>query len=480
MRGESSAVSRVLVVDDDAGVRFTLREMLRSLSGVEVEQAEDGEAALEKLAARPFELVITDLRMPRMDGMELVRRVSAVPHAPRIIVITAHGSERFAVEAVKAGAYDYFRKPFDVDELLAVVTRALESVRLRHENERLTGELNLSRSMVFSSEPMGRLAQLVQRAGSRDVTVLITGESGTGKERVAEALVRASPRANGPYLRFNCAALTEELAEAELFGHSKGAFTGAHRVRPGLFREADGGTLLLDEVGELASPLQAKLLRVLQEGEVRPVGEDRPVKVDVRILAATHRDLRKRAVEGQFREDLYYRLNVVQLRVPPLRERPEDIPVLARMFLDRFSDRFHTGPLKIPEGFVDRLMALPWPGNVRELENTLESLVALSSDGELDLSLLPTSEPRSAGAASTGPVAEGARSEEGESTPTGMGLKERVEAYERGLVLDALRIEGGNRSGAARRLGIGRATLHDKLRKYGLDSAPDEGGEGRG
>ncbi len=472
--------SRVLVVDDDAGVRFTLRETLKSVPGVEVDVAEDGVVALEKLAAAgPYELVITDLRMPRLDGLELVKRVRGMPQAPRVIVITAHGSERFAVEAVKAGAYDYFRKPFDVDELLAVVSRALEAVRLRDENERLAGELNLSRSLVFASEAMRRLAQLVQRAGSRDVTVLITGESGTGKERVAEALVRASPRAKGPYLRFNCAALTEELAEAELFGHARGAFTGAHRERPGLFREADGGTLLLDEVGELAPPLQAKLLRVLQEGEVRPVGEDRPVKVDVRILAATHRDLRRRAAEGAFREDLYYRLNVVQLRVPPLRERPEDIPVLARMFLDRFSDRFHTGPLKVPEGFFEKLRALPWPGNVRELENTLESLVALSSEGELDLGLLPVPEAPAAGeggvpvvVASTGGSA-GAEPVDG---LPGAGLKERVEAYERGLILDALRIAGGNRSEASRRLGIGRATLHDKLRKYGLDGTPgDEG-----
>ncbi|MFP2931348.1 sigma-54-dependent transcriptional regulator [Pyxidicoccus sp. 3LG] len=475
--GDADASSNVLVVDDDAGVRFTLRETLRSLPGVSVDVAEDGEAALEKLASRSYELVITDLRMPRLDGLGLVKRLHGQPGAPRIIVVTAHGSERFAVEAMKAGAYDYFRKPFDVDELLAVVSRALEAVRLRDENERLAGELNLSRSLVFASEPMRRLAQLVQRAGSRDVTVLITGESGTGKERVAEALVRASPRANRPYLRFNCAALTEELAEAELFGHSKGAFTGAHRVRQGLFREADGGTLLLDEVGELAPPLQAKLLRVLQEGEVRPVGEDRPVKVDVRILAATHRDLRRRAAEGTFREDLYYRLNVVQLRVPPLRERPEDIPVLARMFLDRFSDRFHTGALQIPDGFFEKLRALPWPGNVRELENTLESLVALSSEGVLDLGLLPV--PDGQGASPAVASASGATAEPPDSLP-GAGLKERVEAYERGLILDALRIAEGNRSEAARRLGIGRATLHDKLRKYGLDGGPEEGGEGRG
>jgi DNA-binding NtrC family response regulator len=468
---------RVLVVDDDAGVRYTLKETLATLPGVEVDEAADGEIALQRLAAQACDLVITDLRMPRMDGLELVRRLQGMPHPPRVIVITAHGSERYAVEAMKAGAYDYFRKPFDVDELLAVVGRALEAVRLRRDNERLAGELNLSRSLVFASEAMSRLAQLVQRAGPRDVTVLITGESGTGKERVAEALVRASPRAGRPYLRFNCAALTPELAEAELFGHARGAFTGAHRERPGLFREADGGTLLLDEVGELALPLQAKLLRVLQEGEVRPVGEDRALKVDVRIVAATHRDLRKLASEGRFREDLYYRLNVVHLRVPPLRERPEDIPVLARMFLDRFSDRFHTGPLKIPPSFFERLLAWPWPGNVRELENTLESLVALSNEGELDLGLLPTPEPSAtlaAGTSAAEPVAKEPGHEDGRG---GMGLKERVEAYERGLILDALRLSGGNRSEAARRLGIGRATLHDKLRKYGLEVPSPSSGE---
>jgi two-component system response regulator HydG len=471
----------VLVVDDEAGVRFMLRETLRSAAGVEVEEAVDGVEALERLAASPCDLVVTDLRMPRMDGLELVRRLAGQPHAPRVIVITAHGSERFAVEAMKAGAYDYFRKPFEMDELLAVVGRALEAVRLRRDNERLEGELNLSRSLVFVSEAMSRLAQLVQRAGPRDVTVLLTGESGTGKERVAEALVRASPRAGRPYLRFNCAALTEELAEAELFGHAKGAFTGAHRERPGLFREADGGTLLLDEVGELALPLQAKLLRVLQEGEVRPVGQDKPVKVDVRILAATHRDLRKLAAEGRFREDLYYRLNVVHLRVPALRERPEDIPVLARMFLERFGSRFHTGPLKVPPGFFERLRELPWPGNVRELENTLESLVALSSEGELDLGLLPGSEGAApAGGPSASEPAAAAEPEGAPAdAPAGAGLKERVEAYERGLILDALRLSAGNRSEAARRLGIGRATLHDKLRKYGLD-APPSPGEDRG
>jgi len=300
--------------------------------------------------------------MPRMDGMELLRRIKDGPSAPVVVMITAHGSERQAVEAMKVGAFDYFRKPFEPDELLAVVRRALESATLRADNERLAGELNLARTMVFESAAMSRLAVLVQRVAPRDVTVLITGESGTGKERVAEALVRASSRKDAPYVRFNCAAITPELAEAELFGHTKGAFTGAHRTRAGLFREASSGTLLLDEIGEMDLRTQARLLRVLQEGEVRPVGEDRPVPIDVRIVAATHRDLPKLVGEGRFREDLYYRLHVVQLCVPPLRERPEDVPVLFRHFIERYAERFATGPLRVPAGLIERLTAYRWYG----------------------------------------------------------------------------------------------------------------------
>jgi DNA-binding NtrC family response regulator len=440
--------ARVLVVDDDAGVRYTLREILCS-EGLTVDEAPDGEAALRQFEASPAPLVITDLRMPGMDGMEVLRRLLGRAPAPRVVIITAHGSERHAVEAMKAGAWDYFRKPFENEELLAVVRRALEAVRLASENERLAGELALAGSMVFASGAMRRLAQLVARVAPRDVTVLVTGESGTGKERVAEALWRASRRAARPFLRFNCAALTPELAEAELFGHARGAFTGAVRSRPGLFGEADGGTILLDEVGELAPEAQAKLLRVLQEGEVRPLGEDRPRRVDVRVLASTHRDLREQVARGAFREDLFYRLDVVTLRVPPLRERPEDVPVLARHFFDRFAERF--GVKKVPpsDELIQRLASRPWPGNVRELENAIESLVALSPEGELDLGLLPRGEGPGAGAPSA-------------------SLRQRVEAYERGLVVEALRAARNNRSEAARALGISRVTLHDKLRKYGL------------
>ncbi len=437
--------ARVLVVDDDAGVRYTVREILES-AGLEVDAVESAEQGLGRMALTRYDLVITDLLMPGMDGLALLRAIQKEGRPPRVILITAHGNERTAVEAMKAGAWDYFKKPFEVEELLAVVERAVEAVRLTRDNERLAGERSLGRTMVFASPSMSQLAVLVQRVAPRNVTVLIAGESGTGKERVAEAIVAASARADRPFVKFNCAALTPELAEAELFGHSRGAFTGAVRARPGLFGEADGGTLLLDEIGELDLGTQARLLRVLQEGEVRPVGEERPRKVDVRILAATHRDLKEMVARGQFREDLYYRLNVVNLRVPPLRERPEDVPVLFRAFLTRFAERFGTGPIRVGPELVDRLRGYPWPGNVRELLNTVESLVALSVDGELDVALFP-----------------------GESGgPPPLGLRERVDAYERGLLVEAMRAAGGNQAEAARQLGVPRVTLHDKLKKYGM------------
>lgn len=434
----------VLVVDDDDAVRFTVREVLQD-AGLAVVEASEGRAALRVLdGPEPVHVVITDLRMPGMGGMALLEALRG--HPVKVVVITAFGDERAAVAAMKAGAWDYFRKPFDIDELLTVVQRATEAVRLADQVERLAGELNLARSMVFVSAGMARVARLVQRLGPREVSVLITGESGTGKERVCDALVRASARADGPFVRFNCASLGPDLAEAELFGHARGAFTGAVRARTGLFREADGGTILLDEVGELAPVVQARLLRVLQSGEVRPVGEDRPVAVDVRLLAATHRDLSQMVSDSTFREDLYYRLKVVHLQVPPLRERPEDIPVLARHFLALAAERFGVGHLREPEDLMPRLVARPWPGNVRELQNACEMMVALS-DGALDPDLL----------------------DEGAPTPAPTGsLRERVDGFEKVLLTEALEASGGNKAAAARALGIGRVTLYEKLARHGL------------
>ena len=455
---------RALVVDDDPGVRYTLVGVLEDLD-VEVLAAEQGKQALALLEREVVDLIITDLRMPEIDGMQLLAELRQRSEAGllagplgKIIMITAHGSERLAVEAMKAGAHDYFRKPFEVDELSLVLERALASARLAADHERLISERGLARELVFESAAMSRLAVLVHRVAPRDVSVLITGESGTGKERIADAIVAGSRRAERPFVRFNCAAMTPELAEAELFGHAKGAFTGAQRRRNGLFREAEGGTILLDEVGELDPSIQAKLLRVLQEGEVRPVGEDQPIAIDVRVLAATHRDLAARVREGKFREDLYYRLKVVELPVPALRERPEDIVPLARHFLRRSTARFGVS-LREPAELLPRLLALSWPGNVRQLENAIESLVALSDEGVLDLDLLPEAE----GAAPRREV-EGI---EGQGSL--LSLKQKLEGYERGLLISALEAAQGKRSEAAKALQIGRATLHDKLRKYGLE-----------
>ena len=437
-----------LVVDDDASVRYTLRAYLEE-AGFQVDEAEDGVVGLARIEELSPALVITDLRMPRLDGMGLLGKLAERTGVkPLVVMLTAQGSERHAVEAMKLGAFDYFKKPFEPETLRQAIERAKRVAELTVGKERAEAERNLGRSLVFESAAMGKLALLVQRVGPRDVTVLITGESGTGKERVAEAIVRASARATKPFVRFNCAAITPDLAEAELFGHAKGAFTGAHRARIGLFREAHGGTLLLDEIGEMDARTQAKLLRVLQEGEVRPVGEERAVPIDVRIIAATHRNLADLVEKGAFREDLLYRLKVVQLAVPPLRERPEDIALLFQHFLTRAVSRFGTGALTIPPSVLPRLSAHRWPGNVRELENAVESVVALSSEGTIDPELLP------------GPAM---------SEAPAVGLKERMDAYERGILVAMLRECGQNRTEAARRLAIGRATLHEKLHKHGLE-----------
>jgi two-component system response regulator AtoC len=435
-------MAKVLLVDDEPGVLYTLQEVLTE-HGDEVVTATSGAQALERLEG--VEAVVTDLVMPGMDGLELLRAVRERDAALPVIVLTAQGSERAAVSAMKAGAHDYLRKPFDVDEVGLAVERAAEAYRLRGQRQRLEVEHALGRPIIGDSPALRRALDAAMRLAGRDVTVLIRGETGTGKELIASLLHFRSPRAAGPLVRFNCAALPADLAESELFGHARGAFTGATQAHRGYFAQAHGGTLVLDEVGELPATVQAKLLRALQEGEIQPVGASRVERVDARIVACTHRDLAAEARAGRFREDLYYRLAVVELAVPPLRERREDIAPLAEAFARRSAGRFGLEGVRLTPELLESLRARDWPGNVRELENTVTRLVALS-DG--------------------GPIGAEAPARPGPAEP--LSLREQLAAFERDLLERTLADCGGNQSEAARRLRVSRVTLIDKLKRHGL------------
>src|SRR6266481_1275282 len=374
-------MSRVLLVDDEPALLFTLSQLLKS-RGLEPVLAHSAKEALAKLDG--VDGVVTDYSMPDMDGVQLVQAIHERDDSLPVVMLTAHGSERIAVRAMKSGAYEYVTKPFDIDEISLVLDRALEARALRVENRRLTAERALGRAIVGDSPPMRRLLEAVNRVGSKDITVLLRGDTGTGKELIASLIHAESRRAAGPLVRFNCAAIPGELAEAELFGHTRGAFTGAAQARQGFFAEANRGTLVLDEVGELSAPVQAKLLRALQEGEIQPVGAGRVEKVDVRIVACTNRDLAAEAKKQRFREDLYYRLAVVELVVPTLHEHREDVPALAGEFARRYGDRFGMEDVRLSPALVEALRRANWPGNVRQLENTVARLVALQGgSGEI-------------------------------------------------------------------------------------------------
>lgn len=448
-------MSRVLVVDDEPAVRFALTEMLGD-RGHDVIDVASGTDALPHLT--DVDVVVTDLAMPGLDGLGLLREARRrVPGLP-VIVLTARGSEKSAVEAMRAGAEDYLSKPFDVDEVALAVTRAAEAAQLRRDVARAAVERETGRAMIGDGPTMRALLTRIERVAARDVTVLVCGETGTGKELVATLLHALGPRASGPLVRFNCAAIAAELADAELFGHARGAFTGATDTRPGFFVRADGGTLVLDEVGELPLTIQAKLLRAVQQGEVQPVGGT-PRKVDVRIIACTHRDLRIEAQAGRFRDDLYYRLAVVELDVPPLRDRREDIPALARAFTARLAAKWGID-VRLSPALLDALAARPWPGNVRELENTIARLAVDSDGGELGPDVLAPL------AAAPPPSAAG---DESPATATSVtSFREQVATFERRLISDAMSTAGGNRAEAARRLGLSRVTLLDRMKRLGL------------
>lgn len=436
-----------------------LRTMLRSW-GYAVSEAADGDEALNLVRERAFDAVLTDVRMARMDGIHTLKSVLEYNPALPVVLMTAYSSVETAVEALRLGAYDYLVKPLDFEILRHTLRQAIEHSRLSVENRELRRQLSeaAARPGILGRSPaMLAMQETIATVAPTEATVLITGELGTGKELVARALHSGSARADKPMVTVNCAALAENLLESELFGHEKGSFTGADRRREGRFVQANGGTLFLDEIGEMPLPLQAKLLRALQEGEVQRVGSDAPLTVDVRVLAATNRDLREEVARRRFREDLYFRLNVISLEVPPLRDRGEDIPVLAAHFLERFAGRNRKSIRGFSPQAVDSLLRYAWPGNVRELENAVERAVILCNGDLITRRELPAA------------ITEAASPEEASSAAVGALAGLPLDELERRAIGETLRCTGDNKSEAARQLGITRATLHNKLRKYGLE-----------
>jgi DNA-binding NtrC family response regulator len=442
--------SRILVVDDEANARTALAELLRE-EGYDVETAADAFKAMGKIDAFGPHLVLTDLKMPGMDGIELMKKIRATSKDCAVIVMTAFGAVESAVEAMRAGAVDYLTKPINFDELLIMTQRALEQERLRmeaHEMRARLAERFSTGNIIGNSPPMQQIFKVIKQVAPSRASVLITGESGTGKELVAQALHENSPRAGGAFIKLHCAALAETLLESELFGHERGAFTGAVSRRDGRFQMAHGGTLFLDEIGEISASVQVKLLRFLQEHEFERVGGTQTIKVDVRVIAATNRNLDEEVKRGRFREDLFYRLNVVSIQMPALRERPSDVPLLANHFLQRYA-RENGKPIKgFTAAAIEALTHHQWAGNVRELENAVERAVVMAHDEHVDLEQLPTT------------VAPAPKS----ALPTIPGSS--LEEIERYAILKTLEATGGSTSKAAEVLGISVRKIQYKLHEY--------------
>jgi two-component system response regulator PilR (NtrC family) len=467
----ASPKPRILVVDDEPGQRDMLAILFRR-EGLDVTLAPGFGAAREAVAnaPEPYALVLTDLLMPDGNGLDLLSHIKQRTARTEVIVMTAHGGVETAIEAMKRGAYDFVTKPFATSELRALVHKALEKRAIVTENERLRAQLDRDkgRDLLGQSEAMRRIAEMIRQVGNARTTVLITGESGTGKERIARALHDAGARRDKPFLVVNCGAIPEALIEAELFGHERGAFTGAVGTRAGIFRDAEGGTVLLDEVGELPPPLQVKLLRVLQERKVRGVGSSNEVAVDVRVLAATNRNVEEDVRTGQFRQDLYYRLNVIRIEVPPLRQRREDVRLLAEHFLARCAAEQGKDIRALSADAHRALEGYDFPGNARELENVIERAVALATGPTIGLGDLPR---EISGAAAQPTPALVTLPEEGCKIDDVLG------ELERRLLLQALERSGGVRTQAAKLLGVTLRSLRYRLQKHGLQGADDEGVE---
>ena len=457
--------ARVLLVDDEINMAKTQAKILQR-KGYIVETASNGREALRLLDDAPFDVMITDLKMPVFDGMQLLRAMNVKERGCAVIVLTGHGTIESAVEAMRCGATDYLTKPCNPDELLLKVDKLLETKRLREEVEQLRREVRAYKKfgeLIGQSPAMRQMYLLIAAVSANKSTVLVTGESGTGKELVARTIHRQGPWADHPFVAINCGAMSETLLDSQLFGHRRGAFTGAIADHNGVFQTANGGTLFLDEIAEIPLALQVKFLRVIQEKEFTPLGASRPIKVDVRIIAATNRELEDEVRKGTFREDLFYRLNVVPLHLPPLRERREDIPLLIEHFIATFSTEYKVEPKKVGPEALEQLVRYPWPGNIRELQNVIERMFALSRSNEITLADLP------------GPIAgfeeKPLNFQELAELPT-------LEDMEKSLITAALRKSHGNKNEAARLLAIDRQRLYRKIEKYGLEH-PLVGSEAR-
>ena len=456
------ATARILLVEDEDKLRRVIQMHLES-AGFEVDGAPTAEQALP--LATVADLVITDLRLPGMNGVELIQQLQARGIPAAVVVITAHGSVETAVEAMKLGAADFLQKPFSLDHLTTVVQKVMAVQMLRDENRRMREELDQRYqfdNIIGRSAAMREIFHTVERVAPTRATVLLAGQSGVGKDMIARAIHQHSPRKNHPFIKINCTALPENLMESELFGYEKGAFTGANSSKPGKFEQADQGTVFLDEIGDVPGNIQVKLLRILQERQFERLGSNLTRSVDVRVIAATNVDLRAALEQGRFREDLYYRLNVVPINIPPLRERTEDIPFLARHFVHKLAAELGSIAKDISAAAIDRLLTHSWPGNVRELENTIERSLVLAPGEILQASDLRIEAPRTA----TAPVSQ--------QTPL-LPEGETLEHWEQMMIREALRRANGNKSQAARMLGLTRNALRYRLSQMGLEGGPEEG-----
>ena len=471
----TQAVHTLLVVDDERSLRFSIGEWARDL-GFHALEAANAAESLEQVRDNPVDVVVLDLKLGEDDGLEVLQRLREEDPSLPVIMLTGHGTVEHAVRATRLGAYDFLLKPPDLDHLAVIVQRALERARLQREVDHWRGAPERKQEMLGRSAILLRALQRLDRAARTAATVLVYGETGVGKELMAQYLHAHSPRAQGPFIPLNCSAIPEQLLESELYGHEKGAFTDAKRFKKGLFELADGGTLFLDEIGEMAPQLQAKLLRVLETRTFRRVGGSSDVTVDVRVVAATHRDLKKQVADGKFREDLYFRLNVVPIEMPALRDRAEDIPLLAEYFVARLCGELGRAPAKLSPAALEAIKAYAWPGNVRELKNLIERIVQVELP-EAEHEILPEHLPPELTGTAPRPAGGGAADT---ASPFRSGVVLPLAEVEKMAIVHAIAVCGGNKTRAAMRLGISRQTLRTKLKEFAMEDVADDEGEPQG